>query len=86
MIFSQGNALIIEILIGVATIVSFGALSIKWLTKHYFEEIKAEFKPNGGSSLCDKVDRLEINHVRLEKKIDHVTDILISHIEKTSNK
>jgi len=85
MFFSQGTALIIEILIGIVTIVSFAVISIKWLTKHYFDEIKAEFKPNGGSSLRDQVDRLEVNNARLEKKIDHVTDILISHIEKTSN-
>lgn len=86
MFFSQGTALIVEILIGIVTIVSFAVISIKWLTKHYFDEIKAEFKPNGGSSLRDQVDRLEVNNSRLEKKIDHVTDILISHIEKTSNK
>jgi hypothetical protein len=86
MFFDSNTALIIEILIGIATIVSFAVLSIKWLTKHYFAEIKAEFKPNGGSSLRDQVDRLEANHSRLETKIDRVTDILISHIEKTSNK
>lgn len=86
MLFNQGNALILEIIIGVATIVSFALISIKWLTKHYFDEIKAEFKPNGGSSLKDSVNRLESNHSRLESKIDKVTDILISHIEKTSNK
>jgi hypothetical protein len=85
MIFNSGTALIVEIIIGVATIVSFAVLSIKWLTKHYFEEIKAEFKPNGGSSLKDQVNRLEENHSRLEDKIDNVTNILISHIEKTSN-
>lgn len=74
------------LIVSICTIVAFATGSIKWLTKHYFDEIKAEFKPNGGSSLRDQVDRLEVNNARLEKKIDHVTDILISHIEKTSNK
>lgn len=74
------------LIVSICTIVAFATGSIKWLTKHYFDEIKAEFKPNGGSSLRDQVDRLEVNNSRLEKKIDHVTDILISHIEKTSNK
>lgn len=86
MFFDSGTALIIEILIGVATIVSFAIVSIKWLTKHYFDEIKAEFKPNGGSSLRDQVNRLESNHSRLESKIDNVTNILITHIENTSSK
>lgn len=74
------------LIVSICTIVAFATGSIKWLTKHYFDEIKAEFKPNGGSSLRDQVDKLEVNNARLEKKIDHVTDILISHIEKTSNK
>lgn len=74
------------LIVSICTIVAFVTGSIKWLTKHYFDEIKAEFKPNGGSSLRDQVDRLEVNNARLEKKIDHVTDILISHIEKTSDR
>jgi hypothetical protein len=74
------------LIVSICTIVAFATGSIKWLTKHYFDEIKAEFKPNGGSSLRDQVDRLEVNNARLEKKIDHITDILISHIDKTSNK
>jgi len=86
MFFNSGTALILEILIGIASIVSFAIISIKWLTKHYFDEIKAEFKPNGGSSLRDQVDRLEDNHSRLESKIDNVTNILIKHIENTSSK
>lgn len=86
MLFSQGTALIIEILIGIATIVSFAIISIKWLTKHYFDEIKAEFKPNGGSSLRDQVNRLESNHSRLEEKIDKVTDMLVEHVIQNSSK
>lgn len=78
--------MIIEILIGIATIVSFSVISIKWLTKHYFDEIKAEFKPNGGSSLRDQVNRLEDNHQRLEEKLDKVTDMIIEHVVKNSIK
>lgn len=86
MFFEQGTALIVEILVGIATIVSFAVLSIKWLTKHYFDEIKAEFKPNGGSSLRDQVNRLEANHSRLEDKLDKVTDMLVEHVIQNSNK
>ena len=74
------------LIISICTIVAFALGSIKWLTKHYFDEIKAEFKPNGGSSLRDQADRLEANHIRLEEKLDKVTDLLISHIDKTSIK
>lgn len=43
---------------------------IRWLVKHYFDEIKAEFKPNGGSSLKDQVNRLEEEHKNIFNKID----------------
>jgi chaperonin cofactor prefoldin len=74
------------LIVSICTIVAFVTGSIKWLTKHYFDEIKAEFKPNGGSSLRDQVDRLESNHSRLEEKIDKVTDMLIEHVIQNSNK
>lgn len=86
MFFSQGTALVFEILIAVCTIVSFAVVSIKWLTKHYFDEIRAEFKPNGGSSLRDQVNRLESNHARLEDKLDNVTNMLVEHVVNNSNK
>ena len=72
------------LIVSICTIVAFVMGSIKWLTKHYFDEIKAEFKPNGGSSLRDQSDRLEANHIRLEEKLDKVTDMLITHISNTN--
>ena len=45
---------------------------IRWLVKHYFDEIKAEFKPNGGSSMKDSVNRLEKEHQKLFEKIEKV--------------
>jgi hypothetical protein len=74
------------LIVSICTIVAFATGSIKWLTKHYFDEIRAEFKPNGGSSLRDQVDRLEANNIRLEDKIDKVTDMLIEHVVQNSNK
>lgn len=74
------------LIVSICTIVAFVTGSIKWLTKHYFDEIRAEFKPNGGSSLRDQVNRLESNHSRLEEKIDKVTDMLIEHVIQNSNK
>jgi hypothetical protein len=52
--------------VAVTTIVTAFAGAIRWLVKHYL----AELKPNGGSSIRDKVDRLEA-------KVDKLYDILI---------
>jgi len=43
------------LVVAVATIVASFAGSIRWLVKHYLEELK----PNGGSSVKDQVNRLE---------------------------
>jgi hypothetical protein len=43
---------------------------IRWLVKHYFDAIKAEFKPNGGSSLKDQVNRLESEHKSIATQIE----------------
>jgi predicted glycosyl hydrolase (DUF1957 family) len=47
---------------------------IRWLVKHYFDEIKKEFKPNGGSSLKDQVNRLEAEHQKLFDKFEKAED------------
>jgi hypothetical protein len=47
---------------------------IRWLVKHYFDEIKAEFKPNGGGSMKDSVNRLEEEHKKLFEKIEKVEE------------
>ncbi|MDA8874758.1 hypothetical protein N9H78_03700, partial [Winogradskyella sp.] len=44
--------------------------------KKYFAEIKAEFKPNGGGSFKDQVNRLEKRHEELDAKFDTVLEIL----------
>jgi hypothetical protein len=41
--------------VAVMTIVSGFAAGVRWLVKHYLNELK----PNGGSSLKDSVKRLE---------------------------
>jgi len=75
-----------ELLVAVITIVSSIAFSIKWLVKHYL----AELKPNSGSSLKDQVSRLEhrINEADstrkdMDRKLDHMYDILIEYIAKS---
>ena len=44
------------IAVAVTTIVASFAGSVRWLVKHYLHELR----PNGGASLRDSVDRLEI--------------------------
>lgn len=51
---------------------------IRWLVKHYLDEMKAELKPNGGGSIKDQVNRLEKRHDELDKKVDRIMEILIT--------
>jgi hypothetical protein len=74
-------------IVGILTIITSVTLGIKWLVKHYFEEIKHELKPNGGSSLKDQVNRLErdiqeadLKRKEMSSKLDHMYDILLDYI------
>jgi hypothetical protein len=78
------------LIVSIFTIVAFVAGSIKWLTKHYFDEIRSEIRPNSGTSLKDQVTRLEVrmteaNEMRkdMDKKIDKMFDTLLTHISRT---
>ena len=51
---------------------------IRWLVKHYLDEMKAELRPNGGGSIKDQVNRLEEAHKDLDKKVDRIMELLIS--------
>lgn len=57
----------------VALITIFGAHAalVRFLTKHYLSELK----PNGGSSMKDKVDRLE-------EKVELLTDLVKEALRK----
>jgi hypothetical protein len=66
-------------LLGILGIV--GGAVVMWIrreVKKYFDEIKAEFKPNGGGSFKDQVNRLEKKHEELDAKFDTILDILSS--------
>ena len=74
------------LIVAILTIVSSIAFGIKWLVKHYLIELK----PNSGSSLKDQVSRLEMRiseadfrRKDMEKKLDHMYDILIEYIAKS---
>jgi hypothetical protein len=57
--------------VAVFTLVSGFAALVRWLVKHYLNELK----PNGGSSIKDKV-----NH--LEEKVDLLTDLVKEALRK----
>ena len=57
--------------VAVFSIVGSVALGVKWLVKHYLNELK----PNGGSSLKDKVSALE-------DKVDFLTNIVKEALKK----
>jgi hypothetical protein len=80
-------AAIVGLIIGFSTVITVSAAGVRWLTKHYFDEIKAEFKPNGGSSLKDQVNRLEANHGELKTKVDKIYDVIVEQgLKSNSNK
>ena len=86
--------MILGIVISVGTIISITALGVRWLVKHYFDEIKKELKPNSGSSLKDQVTRLEsrmdkadtlrkdtyLRVEKLDRKIDDLYDKFIDYL------
>lgn len=57
--------------VAVTTIIAAFAGAVRWLVKHYLTELK----PNGGSSIKDKV-----NH--LEEKVDLLTDLVKEALRK----
>jgi len=72
----------IGIIVGVSTIIATASMGVRWLVKHYFDEIKHELKPNSGASMKDQVTRLEDKTNKLENKIDDLYDKLIEYLAK----
>ena len=88
--------MVLGISISIGTVITLVASGVRWLTKHYFDEIKKELKPNSGSSLKDQVTRLEKDvldlklqneqgekfHEKLDDKIDRLTELFIQYASK----
>lgn len=72
----------IGIIVGVSTIIASASMGVRWLVKHYFDEIKHELKPNSGQSMKDQVTRLEDKTDKLESKIDDLYDKFIEYLAK----
>jgi hypothetical protein len=76
-----------SLIVALITILSSVAWGVRWLVKHYLVELK----PNSGSSLKDQVSRLEsrINEAdekrsEMNRKLDHMYDILLQYISKNT--
>ena len=64
-------AQIVGLVVGISSILAAHAGLVRFLTKHYL----AELKPNGGSSIKDKVNALE-------EKVDFLTDLVKEALRK----
>jgi hypothetical protein len=87
---------ILAISVSLITVITSTALGVRWLTKHYFDEIKHEMKPNGGASIKDQVNRMENDildlknqnhrgeeyHERLDTKIDDLTKMFVDYVSR----
>jgi hypothetical protein len=76
-----------SLIVALITILSSVAWGVRWLVKHYLVELK----PNSGSSLKDQVSRLEsrlneadVKRKDMDRKLDHMYDILLQYISKNS--
>lgn len=59
------------LIVAVMSIVAGFTAAIRWLVKHYLNELK----PNGGSSLKDKVNKLD-------EKVEFLTDLVLQSLKK----
>ena len=62
-------------------------IAVRWIIRHYIQDIIKELKPNGGSSLKDQVNRLEkkveeadFKRREMSVKIDHLYDLFVDYL------
>ena len=63
----------VGISVGVTTLVGAFAVSVRHLVKYYL----AELKPNGGTSIKDKVRDIDVKVDKLELRIDEIYRLLV---------
>ena len=79
----ESVAVFIGVAVGIISVITGVSAGIRWLVRHYFDDIKHELKPNGGSSIKDQVNRLEVNHEKLDGKVDKIYEILLEYISRS---
>jgi len=60
--------------VAVIAIITAFAGAVRWLVKHYLNELK----PNGGSSMRDSVNTNSERLERLENRVDEIYSLLVS--------
>jgi hypothetical protein len=63
----------VGIAVGVTTLVSGFAMSVRHLVKHYL----AELRPNGGYSIKDKIKDIDGKVDKLELRVDEIYRLLV---------
>lgn len=63
----------VAIAVGVTSLVGGFAMAVRHLVKHYL----AELKPNGGSSIKDRVKDIDEKVKKLETRIDEIYRLLL---------
>jgi hypothetical protein len=63
----------VGVTVGITTLVGAFAISVRHLVKYYL----AELKPNGGSSIKDKVKDIDEKVNKLEQRIDEIYRLLV---------
>lgn len=63
----------VAVAVGVSTLVGAFAMSVRHLVKYYL----AELKPNGGSSIKDKVKDIDEKVGKLESRVDEIYRLLL---------
>ncbi len=63
----------VGVAVGITTLVGAFAMSVRHLVKYYL----AELKPNGGSSIKDKVRDIDQKVDKLESRIDEIYRMLL---------
>jgi uncharacterized protein Yka (UPF0111/DUF47 family) len=63
----------VGIAVGVCTLVGAFAMSVRHLVKYYL----AELKPNGGTSIKDKIRDIDEKVDKLETRVDEIYRLLI---------
>lgn len=80
----------------ILSIITALGIGVRWIVRHYLEDVLHELKPNSGSSMKDQVTRLESDivalkdqnikgeeyHEKLDSKIDHLTEMFINYISR----
>jgi hypothetical protein len=63
----------VGVAVGVTSLIGAFAMSVRHLVKYYL----AELKPNGGSSIKDKVKDIDEKVAKLETRIDEIYRLLV---------